>query len=313
MSTDYKDFYLLASKGLSNRAIARELGVSRYRVACVLKKYKCKNLNIEEIHCLISEYYSKASTADELASKFNISLTTLYLIISQYGSKENIEDRYYRKYRVENENYFESIDSEGKAYFLGLIVADGYLVRESNRLGIELNINDGGHLGKLKKEIGSNAPIKSRKRKSKSTGKINESSYFRWSSKKMRSDLIKLGLTANKSYNLKSLIKYIPQNLIKHFLRGVFDGDGGIYAPKSNDCKVGLYGRYELLADFATYFGYSKDRIKYNPPNYRIDLSGNRQCYRILKELYSGSTIYLDRKYYLYLDHFKDFIEKDNN
>ena len=54
--------------------------------------------------------------------------------------------RYRRKYAL-NEAFFEIIDSEEKAYWLGFIAADGCVYRRT--LSINLNIKDKAHLEKL--------------------------------------------------------------------------------------------------------------------------------------------------------------------
>lgn len=75
---------------------------------------------------------------------------------------------------------------------------------------------------------------------------------------------------------------------------------------KPNDCNIYLSGLHKIVKDFTDYFGIDEKRISKRKVtgdkrkfdyHARIDLSGNRQCKRILDELYKDSTIYLDRKY----------------
>ena len=56
------------------------------------------------------------------------------------------------------------IDTEEKAYWLGFIYADGYIInsikgKTSDAFGITLQEKDKGHLEKFKKSINSNHPI----------------------------------------------------------------------------------------------------------------------------------------------------------
>ena len=46
-----------------------------------------------------------------------------------------------RKYQV-NEFFFDEIDSEEKAYWLGFIYADGYVNTNGNKFGINLSLKD---------------------------------------------------------------------------------------------------------------------------------------------------------------------------
>ena len=46
---------------------------------------------------------------------------------------------------------FDTIDSEEKAYWLGFLMADGYVRSDSNVIGIELSYVDIDHMKKFKK------------------------------------------------------------------------------------------------------------------------------------------------------------------
>ena len=61
-----------------------------------------------------------------------------------------------------NENFFETIDTEDKAYWLGFIYADGYITKSKtgqHNLGIKLSIKDLAHLQKFALDIKTNKPI----------------------------------------------------------------------------------------------------------------------------------------------------------
>ena len=59
-----------------------------------------------------------------------------------------------------NENIFDSIDTEEKAYWLGFIFADGNISSIGNRLEIRLSYNDLTHLEKFRKFIGLTTEIR---------------------------------------------------------------------------------------------------------------------------------------------------------
>ena len=115
-----------------------------------------------------------------------------------------------------NEDYFETIDTEDKAYFLGFIIADGCVSDRTNSIKItqkEIYI-----LLEFKKYIEFEGNIFTRK-----DGKI---SCITVTSNKTKIDLEKLGINPNKTM----VVKYpeIPESLQNHCMRGVFDGDGCI-------------------------------------------------------------------------------------
>ena len=71
-------------------------------------------------------------TEKQISSKFDISLRQYYNLL-----KLNKVERKNKVIRYNfDENYFESIDTEDKAYFLGFIVADGSVNSISNVIQI---------------------------------------------------------------------------------------------------------------------------------------------------------------------------------
>lgn len=122
-----------------------------------------------------------------------------------------------------NDSFFENINTEEKAYFLGLLFADGNVYLKRNRVQITLINEDAYILEKFKEVINSSAKLY-----------IDREKYSKLilGSKKMCNDLISLGCTPNKSLTLKFPDK-IPKELIHHFIRGFFDGDGSIVIGKT--------------------------------------------------------------------------------
>lgn len=134
-----------------------------------------------------------------------------------------------KKLNVENITYFDKIDTEYKAYILGLIYADGTIddkVRGKRewRLIISLQEEDGYVLKQLledtnKKELKISHPpsIKNRNWKKRVVACVNNTYLC--------NTLANLGCGPRKS-QLGMKFPIIPENLINHFIRGFFDGDG---------------------------------------------------------------------------------------
>ena len=133
-------------------------------------------------------------------------------------------------YKTKNENFFKKWSPE-MAYVLGFFTADGNMIK--NKRGahfIEFQIADKDLLEKIKKAFNSNHKITVRKRRG-----IWKTSYrLQIGSKEIFNDLLKLGLTPNKSKIIK--LPNISDKYFSHFLRGYFDGDGNVtiakYKPK---------------------------------------------------------------------------------
>jgi hypothetical protein len=183
--------------------------------------------------------------------------------------------------------YFETIDSEDKAYWLGFLYADG-CVRRGSETNIKLHKKDINHLKKFKETIKSHHKI------SKWKDYVSISVY----SKKMYKDLVNLGCVPNKSKKDLSLPN-ISNNLIKHFIRGYFDGDGNIYIYNGN-VNVSFYGNKHLLKEIQNFLfenGVVDHLNKITDCNgcFRIKYSCNHGN-KLLNFMYKNSTVSLDRK-----------------
>jgi hypothetical protein len=119
-----------------------------------------------------------------------------------------------------NENYFEKIDTEDKAYFLGLIASDGCVINNNIRkmLTLKLHTKDKHILEKMLSSIDSEGEIWSHKQRNMCE--------IKFSGNKILKDLEKYNIIQNKT----KLLKYpeIDYHMEKHFIRGYFDGDGCI-------------------------------------------------------------------------------------
>lgn len=139
-----------------------------------------------------------------------------------------------------NQNFFEKIDTEEKAYWLGFLYADGCITRfyrneklKSMSLELTLKADDVGHIFKFLNDLDSNVPIQDKK------NKINDKVYYAKrvviNCTKMCRDLIEAGCTPEKSLTLTfPSSEIVEHNLINHFIRGYFDGDGMVHFSKSN-------------------------------------------------------------------------------
>lgn len=228
----------------------------------------------------------------DILNKWSISERHLREIIYKFGGKVKKTGGWYSF----NENYFEEINTEDKAYFLGFIVADGCISDKTN--AIRIIQKDTYILEKFKIYIEFNGDIFVRKDK-----KI---SYITISSSKTKKDLEKLGIHSNKTM----VVKYpnIPENLQNHFMRGVFDGDGCISLRNDNRnnsqrgqiniCSGSYYFIKEYYDRLVKYCGLSgKNKIRCPKDSYYVvDWGGLSDVEKIYEFLYKDSTVFLIRK-----------------
>ena len=199
---------------------------------------------------------------------------------------------------------FDKIDTEEKAYWLGFLEADGCVHSGNGDFRIELGLKaeDYHHLEKFKKFIGKNNKI---------SWRASTKSYrFNFRDKKIHSDLIRLGCVPKKSLILNFPNEsQVPDNLLKHFIRGYFDGDGsfwfegkqfGLNILSSSSFLNGLKKRIKIFSDISIY------PVHYERPNgaYRIQTGSSDVINAFLEWIYKDSNIYLDRKYQKYLKYY---------
>ena len=95
----------------------------------------------------------------QIMSDYSIkSVKTIYDIIKRNGIKKVGN----KKYQVDD-NYFNLIDTEEKAYWLGFLYADGYVRMKDSRSGqlkLKLSSKDRDHIILFNKCLSSNYPIK---------------------------------------------------------------------------------------------------------------------------------------------------------
>ncbi len=200
---------------------------------------------------------------------------------------------------IRNSNIFNIIDTEEKVYWLGFLYADGYVDEKDYIILLGLKRDDRQHLEKFQKFLESDVPIKDR---------VNNGghlySYIRIYDQKIVKDLINLGLYKKKSLTLLCPNNdMIPTELIFHFIRGYFDGDGSIYPVKNSKYSI----KYRMsICGTESILLYIQDKLKitkkldYNRSCPKFVIAAKQQVIDNLNLLYQNANIYLERKYQLY-------------
>lgn len=131
-----------------------------------------------------------------------------------------------------NENYFQELDSKDKAYFLGFIYADGFITKPSHGQNIlGLTLAEIEPIDKFKKYIQTNKKVGYYKKTSSYSNKSYEYKLA-LNSDKLVSDIEKLGVIERKTLTLT--FPNLREDLIPHFIRGYFDGDGSVFLHKDS-------------------------------------------------------------------------------
>ena len=143
------------------------------------------------------------------------------------------------KIRKFDDGFFHEIDTPDKAYWLGLLYADGWVINNKDsatyEVSIELQDGDGYLLEQLAKAIGGVHQVTYKHGVTDFNGYSYETdeAVLRIYSKKMVNDLIQHGVVPKKT---KAEEYPKCERFLRDFVRGFLDGDGCIYIDHTR-CK----------------------------------------------------------------------------
>lgn len=196
-------------------------------------------------------------------------------------------------------HFFDVIDSEKKAYWLGFLTADGY-VNNNTEISLCLAEVDKAHIESFKEDLKSDHII------SKKKTKLNEKEFISYrisfKDKHMNEVLKSYGLTNNKSYDAY-IPNCIPNNLMKHYFRGLIDGDGSIMNRSGAKHLFDISfcsGSNKMIEQFVSIIEKNLDvkmKIRKSRGLVEARLFNQVEIKLLLKWLYGESTIHLPRKY----------------
>lgn len=238
--------------------------------------------------------YSNGMSSEKLATVYNVSSVAIRGILNRRGIKRRTNAESHKKYGV-NDTIFEDIDTPDKAYWIGFLMADGYITRNCIQLG--LKHEDMPHAEKFRTFCESDHPLKTIVSNGYTSARL--SIY----SKTMVADLKKLGVVNKKTF----ITEYpeIDKSLNQHFIRGYFDGDGSISLSKNRNNinpTWSIIGTSKLLGKIREIMqtGCDLNEVKLNNTKsnniYSLVYGGKKQCENIYKYLYYHSDTYLERK-----------------
>ena len=266
----------------------------------------------EELKQEIIKYYlSQPMTMKQVEDKYELSHPTITKILKDVPK--------YTKAKLNNpnmkEHFFQEINEEAKAYFLGLLISDGNVFKDNTgrqaSISITLDLKDEYMLEKFKEVLQANTSVG---HDGRGCGQVAVRSNI------MAEDLAKYGVVPRKSYN--TYLPLLSKEMMPHLIRGIFDGDGSIMAKPnpSNDGhnrflhSISFCGTHQLMEDISNYIlenlGIKTAVYDYKDRNLsELKIQNIDNIAKFGYWIYRNSTIFLNRK----KDIFNDFLKHYND
>lgn len=245
---------------------------------------------------IVNYYLSKPCTISEVADKFKCSNPTVIKILNEFNVKR------WKKARLHNpslrEDFFSNIDSEAKAYFLGLILTDGNVFHEKNgnrqsSISITLNAEDSYLLDEFKTAVNAETSMSSDGR---------GCNYVAVRSDIMARDLYRYGVVPRKSckeINLPS----VSDSMMPHLVRGILDGDGSVLHSKNWEWQSIVFcGSHTLMQDISNLYSHMGANTKPKVYDYKdkplsqISFGSRHDVIAVGEWTYRDATIFMKRK-----------------
>lgn len=314
--------------GEASTKIGREFGVSSVAICQLLKKRGITRrpppttpMHTEEEQAKICRLYLMGRHANVIAKEMGVACGTITKTLKRQGIALRPHSEQARTYNC-NHGFFDAINTEHKAYWLGFIAADGYVSKPSKgsnpELCISLAVKDEEHLLRFKRSIQSTHPIRHYDYSDRGgAGKNYPYASVSIRSKQLTDALARFGIVSAKCHTF--VWPKLPSPLERHFLRGYFDGDGywntSFALDKRQDNKKRTDWRidiaFRLTSDRCFLVGCQQflmrecnlNRTKLSNTDHRgaysastLIYKGRNQCRRIFHLMYDDATIYLPRK-----------------
>jgi hypothetical protein len=240
-------------------------------------------------YTFLKEKYLEGLSIEKIAAQYHVSGMRLAKLLKADGVVFRKGNPKYEH----NKNVFDVIDTEEKAYWLGFLYADGAIGYNRPRVGLAIGIKDLKHLEKFRDFI-------SPQQKNIACDKLNIV-HLTIYDKHIYQKLISHGCIPQKTFKLE-FPTTVPVELISHFIRGYFDGDGHIGLSGVGHVTFSMLGNLQFLREVHATF--LKNLPEYKPGGlhkkgnvYAISKMGcNTQVEALVSYLYKDATIFIERK-----------------
>ena len=259
------------------------------------------DINFETLTAL----YNQGLSCQKIADQLNCSEA----YVSKSLRAEGITKRTNRDYRTKqlfNHHLFDAINTETSAYWLGALMADGcVMTKKSGQHVIALVVKDREWIQNFIESLDGNFHVKT----------YGDVYGVYLTSEHMFHSLGLQGCVPRKSLTLQ--FPTLPKEMISHFIRGYFDGDGSVIVSQAQNknrtstiyktISICICGTYEFLKTLQSHIGGNLSKEKRRTSNtWKLTFSGTNKCRIFYQYLYTDATLYLSRKKNKFESYYKE-------
>ena len=252
--------------------------------------------------------YQNGLTRRQIMVKYSVGDKTVVRVLEENNIPIQRKIKYNRDY-----TFFNSIDTEIKAYWLGAIYADGNIsaCEKYGAYHASFSSTDKNWIEMFKSDIAYEGPllVEHHNKFDKDIWKLN------FGNREIAKQLINIGCVPAKSMIME--FPTLPEELVHHFIRGYFDGDGCIFLSKptwhykeSNEILVKstvVSGSKEFLERLVFELPCLNKKVlgrAGHENNYIVNWNTSDTCI-MYDYMYEGATRYLPRKKAKFEEYFK--------
>lgn len=248
----------------------------------------------DEIVDIVLRDYMSGDSAVTIAQRYKIKTGTVYSWIKKAGvSRQKGPISLCKNY-----TYFDNIDTEMKAYFLGYIIADGNvsICKGQYAFKITLQYQDRYIIEKLVNELEAENHIRNFWQKSPTSDNVNQYSYVSIGNKHLVKSLMNLGIIPAKTFH--ETLPNIRPDLVRHMVRGFFDGDGIACKTEKTYC-FGFIGNKQILTQLENILKWGNVFNPHVITNgiYTVFTSDKKKLTDFYHYMYDDSSLFLQRKH----------------
>ena len=269
-----------------------------------MKKY---NLSLDVIK---HKYYTEKKSQQKISEELGVSQWVISDRLRKGGLQtlDRTRNLNPRRYDI-NHHSFGKLDEE-TAWLLGWMMSDGF-VRDGNRFGLKVSAVDQDIIEKFRNYLRCTNPIYKHKQKLKQTNRTYHLVSIQISSKEIVERLAKFSIVPNKSLHtvFPRVISNQNEDIIRSFIRGVFEGDGSFLLEHKRSPLFQIVGTKELCYGIRSflikYIGIKATKLTQNikrSNHYALRYRGRYQALKIMDWLYlNAKSKVLNRKFNRYL------------